>query len=46
MTERLKVMSYVYVLPMRDPLLVAKQVGTLAALVPRTGSASGSAPDG
>jgi probable F420-dependent oxidoreductase len=33
-TSRLKVMSYVYVLPMRDPLLVAKQVGTLAALFP------------
>lgn len=33
-TERLKVMSYVYVLPMRDPLLAAKQVGTLAALFP------------
>ena len=33
-TERLKVMSYVYVLPMRDPLLVAKQVGTLAGLFP------------
>jgi probable F420-dependent oxidoreductase len=33
-TERLKVMSYVYVLSMRDPLLAAKQVGTLAALFP------------
>jgi probable F420-dependent oxidoreductase len=34
LTERLKVMSYVYVLSMRDPLLAAKQVGTLAALFP------------
>lgn len=33
-TPRLKVMSYVFVLPMRDPLVVAKQVGTLAALFP------------
>src|SRR5687768_12997369 len=33
-TERLKFMSYVYVLPMREPLSVAKQVGTLAALFP------------
>lgn len=31
-TERLEVMSYVYVLPMREPFSVAKQVGTLARL--------------
>jgi len=31
-TERLNVMSYVYILPMRDPFAVAKQVGTLARL--------------
>lgn len=31
-TERLEVMSYVYVLPMREPFSVAKQVATLAAL--------------
>jgi len=33
-TERLRIMSYVYVLPMREPLLVAKEVATLAALFP------------
>ncbi|MCD9623835.1 TIGR03619 family F420-dependent LLM class oxidoreductase [Rhabdothermincola salaria] len=33
-TERLRFMSYVYVLSMRDPLSVAKQVGTLAGLFP------------
>ena len=33
-TERLRFMSYVFVLPMRDPLLVAKQVGTVAGLYP------------
>jgi len=31
-TDRLDVMSYVYILPMRDPFAVAKQVGTLARL--------------
>lgn len=31
-TEQLHFMSYVYVLPMRDPFTVAKQVGTVAAL--------------
>ena len=31
-TERLEVMSYVYVLPMREPFSVAKQVATLATL--------------
>lgn len=31
-TERLRFMSYVYVLPMRDPFTVAKQVGTVACL--------------
>jgi probable F420-dependent oxidoreductase len=31
-TERLRFMSYVYVLPMRDPFSVAKQVGTAALL--------------
>ena len=31
-TERLEVMSYVYVLPMREPFSVAKQVGSLARL--------------
>jgi len=31
-TERLEVMSYVYVLPMREPFSVAKQVSTLARL--------------
>ena len=31
-TTRLEVMSYVYILPMRDPFSVAKQVGTLARL--------------
>jgi probable F420-dependent oxidoreductase len=31
-TDRLEVMSYVYILPMRDPFAVAKQVGTLARL--------------
>ncbi len=31
-TERLEVMSYVYVLPMREPFSVAKQVATLARL--------------
>lgn len=31
-TERLAVMSYVYVLPMREPFSVAKQVSTLACL--------------
>lgn len=31
-TERLRFMSYVYVLPMRDPFSVAKQVGTAACL--------------
>ena len=31
-TERLLVMSYVYVLPMREPFSVAKQVATLARL--------------
>ena len=31
-TERLEVMSYVYILPMREPFSVAKQVGTLARL--------------
>lgn len=31
-TERLRFMSYVYVLPMRDPFSVAKQVGTVACL--------------
>ena len=34
-TERLRFMSYVYVLPMREPLGVAKQVGTVAAMFPR-----------
>lgn len=33
-TERLRFMSYVYVLPMREPLGVAKQVGTVAAMFP------------
>jgi probable F420-dependent oxidoreductase len=33
-TERLRFMSYVYVLPMRHPLHVAKQVGTVAGLFP------------
>lgn len=33
-TERLRFMSYVYVLPMREPFSVAKQVGTAAALFP------------
>ena len=33
-TERLRFMSYVYVLPMRDPFAVAKQVGTVAAMFP------------
>jgi probable F420-dependent oxidoreductase len=33
-TQRLRFMSYVYVLPMREPLLVAKQVGTIASLFP------------
>lgn len=33
-TERLRFMSYVYVLPMREPFAVAKQVGTAAALFP------------
>lgn len=31
-TERLRVMSYVYVLPMREPFSVAKQAGTLGGL--------------
>ena len=31
-TERLEVMSYVYILPMREPFSVAKQVATLARL--------------
>jgi probable F420-dependent oxidoreductase len=30
-TERLRVMTYVYVLPMREPFTVAKQVATLCA---------------
>src|SRR5690606_35783064 len=33
-TERLRFMSYVYVLPMRHPLHVVKQVGTVAGLFP------------
>ncbi len=33
-TERLRFMSYVYVLSMREPLQVAKQVGTVAGLFP------------
>ena len=33
-TSRLRFMSYVYVLPMREPLGVAKQVGTVAAMFP------------
>lgn len=33
-TERLRFMSYVYVLPMREPLGVAKQVGTVAGMFP------------
>ena len=30
-TERLRVMTYIYVLPMREPFTVAKQVATLCA---------------
>ena len=33
-TERLRFMSYVYILGMREPLLAAKQVATLAAMFP------------
>lgn len=31
-TERIEVMSYVYILPMREPFSIAKQVGSLAVL--------------
>ncbi len=31
-TTRLRFLSYVYVLPLRDPFVIAKQVGTLAAI--------------